>query len=62
MEGKYQKPVSKFLQDVRSTLSSYEKRKFQHLVHPEQEKRLSDFSQKTIVLTETLRKFKGMKM
>ncbi|CAM5171426.1 unnamed protein product, partial [Eretmochelys imbricata] len=60
MEGKYQKPVSKFLQDVRSTLSSYEKRKFQQPVEtfPEQEKRLSDFSQKTIVLTETLRKFK----
>ncbi|CAM5165649.1 unnamed protein product, partial [Eretmochelys imbricata] len=60
MEGKYQKPVSKFLQDVRSILSSYEKRKFQQPVEtfPEQEKRLSDFSQKTIVLTETLRKFK----
>ncbi|CAM5163019.1 unnamed protein product, partial [Eretmochelys imbricata] len=46
--------------DVRSILSSYEKRKFQQPVEtfPEQEKRLSDFSQKTIVLTETLRKFK----
>ncbi|XP_067391485.1 zinc finger protein RFP-like, partial [Emydura macquarii macquarii] len=60
MEEKCQKPESEFLQDVRSTLSRCEKGKFQQPVEisPEQEKRLSDFSQKTIALMETLRTFK----
>ncbi|XP_037770816.1 zinc finger protein RFP-like isoform X4 [Chelonia mydas] len=60
MEGKCQKPASGFLQDVRSTLSRCEKGKFQQPeeISPELEERVSDFSQKTIVLTETLRKFK----
>ncbi|CAM4666256.1 unnamed protein product [Caretta caretta] len=60
MEGMCQKPVSEFLQDVRSTLSRCEKGKFQQPVEisPKQDKRLSDFSQKTLALMETLRKFK----
>ncbi|XP_037768587.1 zinc finger protein RFP isoform X2 [Chelonia mydas] len=60
LEGKGQKPASEFLQDFRSTLSRYEKGKFQQPVEisPELEKRLSDFSQENIVLMETVRKFK----
>ncbi|XP_037769634.1 zinc finger protein RFP-like [Chelonia mydas] len=60
MEGKCQKPASEFLQDVRSTLSRCEKGKFQQPeeISPELEERVSDFSQKTMVLMETLRKFK----
>ncbi|XP_077689525.1 zinc finger protein RFP-like isoform X2 [Eretmochelys imbricata] len=60
MEGKCQKPTSEFLQDVRSTLSRCEKGKFQQPeeISPELEERVSDFFQKTIVLIETLRKFK----
>uniref|UniRef100_A0A8C3T9N3 Zinc finger protein RFP-like n=1 Tax=Chelydra serpentina TaxID=8475 RepID=A0A8C3T9N3_CHESE len=56
MEGKCQKPVSEFLQ-VRLRC---EKVKFQQPVEisPKQEKRLSDFSQKTVALMETLTKFK----
>ncbi|XP_067414660.1 zinc finger protein RFP-like [Emydura macquarii macquarii] len=60
IEGKYQKPASEFLQDIRSTLSRCEKGKFQQPeeISPELEKGLSDFSQKTVTLIETLRKFK----
>uniref|UniRef100_A0A674IDE2 Zinc finger protein RFP-like n=1 Tax=Terrapene triunguis TaxID=2587831 RepID=A0A674IDE2_9SAUR len=60
MEGKYQKPANEFLQDVRSTLSSRKKGKFQEPeeISPELEVRLGDFSQKTVALMETLRKFK----
>ncbi|KAM7146134.1 zinc finger protein RFP-like [Macrochelys suwanniensis] len=60
MEEKCQKPASEFLQDVRSTLSRYEKGKFQQAeeISPELEVRLSGFSQKTIAVMETLRKFK----
>ncbi|KAG6923411.1 tripartite motif containing 10, partial [Chelydra serpentina] len=60
MEGKCQKPVSEFLQDVRITLSRCEKVKFQQPVEisPKQDKRQSDFSQKTVSLMKTLRKFK----
>ncbi|XP_065420728.1 E3 ubiquitin-protein ligase TRIM15-like isoform X1 [Chrysemys picta bellii] len=60
MEGKCQKPVSEFLQDVRSTLSRCEKRKFEQPeeISPDLEEQVSDFSQKTIVLSETLEKFK----
>ncbi|XP_065421169.1 zinc finger protein RFP-like [Chrysemys picta bellii] len=62
MEGKCQKPASEFLQDVRSTLSRCEKGKFQQPreISPELEVRLSDFSQKTIAVMETLRKFKDI--
>ncbi|XP_029768739.1 zinc finger protein RFP-like [Terrapene carolina triunguis] len=60
MEGKCQKPTSEFLQDVRSTLSRCEKGKFQQPeeISPELEERVSGFSQKTIALLETVRKFK----
>ncbi|XP_030399638.1 zinc finger protein RFP-like [Gopherus evgoodei] len=61
LEGKCQKPASEFLQDIRSTLSRCEKGKFQQPeeISPELEERVSGFSQKTIVLSETLGKFKG---
>ncbi|CAM5157482.1 unnamed protein product, partial [Eretmochelys imbricata] len=54
MEGKYQKPAREFLQTC-------EKRKFQQPweISPQLEKQLSDFSQKTMALMETLRKFKA---
>ncbi|CAM4635227.1 unnamed protein product [Lepidochelys olivacea] len=54
MEGKYQKPAREFLQRC-------EKRKFQQPweISPQLEKQLSDFSQKTMALMETLRKFKA---
>ncbi|KAM7146125.1 zinc finger protein RFP-like [Macrochelys suwanniensis] len=59
LEGKCQKPASEFLQDIRSTLSRCEKGKFQQPeISPELEKRLSDFSQKTLALMEPLRKFR----
>ncbi|XP_053902607.1 zinc finger protein RFP-like isoform X1 [Malaclemys terrapin pileata] len=60
MEGKCQKPTSEFLQDVRSTLGRCEKGKFQQPeeISPELEERISGFSQKTIALLETVRKFK----
>ncbi|XP_034645031.1 zinc finger protein RFP-like [Trachemys scripta elegans] len=60
LEGKCQKPASEFLQDVRSTLSRCEKGKFQQPeeISPELEGQVSDFSQQTIVLSKTLRKFK----
>ncbi|KAM9119092.1 zinc finger protein RFP-like [Pangshura tecta] len=61
MEGKCQKPASEFLQDVRSTLSRWQKEKFQQPeeISPELEERVRGFSQKTIVLLEAVRKFKG---
>ncbi|XP_039357598.1 tripartite motif-containing protein 10-like [Mauremys reevesii] len=57
LKEKCQKPASEFLQDIRSTLC--EKGKFQQPeeISPELEKRLSDFSQKTVALMDTLRKF-----
>ncbi|XP_027688212.2 zinc finger protein RFP isoform X1 [Chelonia mydas] len=60
MEGKCQKPTSEFLQDVRSILSRCEKGKFQQPeeISPDLEERVSGFSQKTIALSEALRKFK----
>ncbi|XP_029769856.1 tripartite motif-containing protein 10-like, partial [Terrapene carolina triunguis] len=60
MEGKCQKPTSEFLQDIRSTLSRCEKGKFHQPeeISPELEERVSGFSQKMIVLLETLGKFK----
>ncbi|KAM9120058.1 zinc finger protein RFP-like [Pangshura tecta] len=60
MEGKCQKPASEFLQDVRSTLSRCEKGKFQQPeeISAELEEQVSGFSQKTIALLETVRKFK----
>ncbi|XP_030399679.1 LOW QUALITY PROTEIN: zinc finger protein RFP-like [Gopherus evgoodei] len=61
MEMKCQKPASEFLQDVRSTLSRCEEGKFQQPVEmsPKLDKKQRDFSQKTVALLETLRKFKG---
>ncbi|XP_039358182.1 zinc finger protein RFP-like [Mauremys reevesii] len=61
MEGKCQKPASEFLKDVRSTLSRWEKGKFQQPeeISAELEERVHGFSQKTIVLLEALRKFKA---
>ncbi|XP_044839266.1 zinc finger protein RFP-like [Mauremys mutica] len=60
MEGKCQKPVTELLQDIRSSLSRSVKGKFQQPeeISPKLELRLSDFSQKTVALMETLRKFK----
>ncbi|XP_034645095.1 tripartite motif-containing protein 15-like [Trachemys scripta elegans] len=60
LEGKCQRPVTELLQDVRSTLSRSAKGKFQQPeeISPKLELRLSDFSQKTVALMETLRKFK----
>ncbi|XP_032638243.1 zinc finger protein RFP-like [Chelonoidis abingdonii] len=60
MEGKCEKPVTELLQDVRSTFSRSGKGKFQQPeeISPKLELRLSDFSQKTVALMETLRKFK----
>ncbi|XP_039374275.1 zinc finger protein RFP-like isoform X1 [Mauremys reevesii] len=59
LEGKCQKPTSKFLQDVRSTLSRCEKKLQQpEEISPELEEQVSGFSQKTIALLEALRKFK----
>ncbi|XP_044837288.1 zinc finger protein RFP-like isoform X2 [Mauremys mutica] len=60
MEGKCQKPVTELMQDVRSTWSRSAKGKFQQPeeISPKLELRLSDFSQKTVALMETLRKFK----
>ncbi|KAM7146207.1 zinc finger protein RFP-like [Macrochelys suwanniensis] len=61
-EGKYKKPANDFLQNrVKFFLSRCEKGKFQQSVKisPELEKRLRDFSQKTVALMETLRQFKG---
>ncbi|XP_065421118.1 zinc finger protein RFP-like [Chrysemys picta bellii] len=60
MEGKCQMPASEFLQDIGSTLSRWEKGKFQQPeeISPELEERVSGFSQKTIALLEALRKFK----
>ncbi|XP_075772564.1 uncharacterized protein LOC142824459 isoform X2 [Pelodiscus sinensis] len=60
LEETCQKPVSEFLQDVRSTLSRCEMGQFQLLeeISPELEEQVRGFSQKTIALSETLRKFK----
>ncbi|XP_065435662.1 zinc finger protein RFP-like [Chrysemys picta bellii] len=60
LEGKCQKPVTELLQDIRSTMSRSAKGKFQQPeeISPKLELRLSDFSQKTVALKETLRKFK----
>nr|XP_023961333.1 zinc finger protein RFP-like isoform X4 [Chrysemys picta bellii] len=64
MEGKCQQPASEFLQDVRSTLSRCEKGKFQKpvAISPDLAKRLGDFTQKNIVLKETLKKFQDALM
>ncbi|XP_039373465.1 E3 ubiquitin-protein ligase TRIM7-like, partial [Mauremys reevesii] len=58
VEGKCQKPVSEFLQDVRRTLSRCEKGKFQQPEQPELEEQVSGFSKKTTGLSEALGKFK----
>ncbi|XP_075770098.1 tripartite motif-containing protein 10-like isoform X3 [Pelodiscus sinensis] len=61
LEGKCQKPVSEFLQDIRSTLSRCEEGQAQQPeeMAPELEERVRDFSQQTIALSERLRVFKG---
>ncbi|KAM9119663.1 zinc finger protein RFP-like [Pangshura tecta] len=59
LEGKCQQPASDFLQDIRITLSRCEMFQQPTGISLELEKRLSDFSQKTIALKETLRKFKA---
>ncbi|KAM9120136.1 zinc finger protein RFP-like [Pangshura tecta] len=61
LKGKCQKPASEFLQDVRRTLSRWEKGKFQQPeeISSELEEQVSGFSQKTIALLEALRKFKA---
>uniref|UniRef100_A0A8C8SEB2 B30.2/SPRY domain-containing protein n=1 Tax=Pelusios castaneus TaxID=367368 RepID=A0A8C8SEB2_9SAUR len=60
VERKCQKPTNEFLQGVRSTLSRCEKGKFQQPkeISPGLEKELSDVSQKTVALIETVRTFK----
>ncbi|XP_067417487.1 LOW QUALITY PROTEIN: zinc finger protein RFP-like [Emydura macquarii macquarii] len=60
MEEKCQKPASEFLQDARSTLSRCETVKFQQPMHISAvlEEEISNFSQKNIALTKTLRMFK----
>uniref|UniRef100_K7FP79 B30.2/SPRY domain-containing protein n=1 Tax=Pelodiscus sinensis TaxID=13735 RepID=K7FP79_PELSI len=62
LEGKCQKPGSEFLQGVRCTLRGCEKGQAQRPeeMAPELEERVRGFSQKVIVLLETLREFKGM--
>ncbi|XP_025055660.1 zinc finger protein RFP-like [Alligator sinensis] len=60
VEGKCQQSSSDLLQEIRNTLSRCEKGKFQHPgeLSPELGRRLWDFSQKTLILQEILRKFK----
>ncbi|XP_075772596.1 zinc finger protein RFP-like isoform X2 [Pelodiscus sinensis] len=60
LEETCQKPASEFLQDVRSALCRCEMGQFQlpEEISPELEEQVRGFSQKTIALSETLRKFK----
>uniref|UniRef100_A0A8C8S438 Zinc finger protein RFP-like n=1 Tax=Pelusios castaneus TaxID=367368 RepID=A0A8C8S438_9SAUR len=69
VEGKCQKPTNEFLQvrlmkynHVKLFLSRCEKGKFEQPeeISPELEKGLSDFSQKTVALVETVKTFKGL--
>ncbi|KAM6188483.1 E3 ubiquitin-protein ligase TRIM7-like isoform 1-T1 [Sarcoramphus papa] len=64
MEDKCQQPASKFLQDIRGTLSRFEKENFQQplLLLPELEKKISHFREKNIALEETLRSFQDILM
>uniref|UniRef100_A0A452I0H4 RING-type E3 ubiquitin transferase n=1 Tax=Gopherus agassizii TaxID=38772 RepID=A0A452I0H4_9SAUR len=61
LEGKCQKPASEFLQVRLNEKHRCEKGKFQQPeeISPELEEQVSDFSQKTTLLLETLGKFKG---
>ncbi|XP_075770339.1 zinc finger protein RFP-like isoform X3 [Pelodiscus sinensis] len=61
LEKTYQKPASEFLQNIRSTLNRCEERQAQQPeeMAPELEEQVRGFSQKVIVLSETLREFKG---
>ncbi|XP_075769722.1 tripartite motif-containing protein 10-like [Pelodiscus sinensis] len=61
LEGKCQKPASEFLQDIRNTLSRCEEGQAQQPEEmvPALEKRVRDFSQKVIALSESLREFRG---
>ncbi|XP_075768454.1 uncharacterized protein LOC102448098 isoform X2 [Pelodiscus sinensis] len=60
LEGMCQKPGSEFLQDIRCTLRRCETGQFQlpEEIFPQLEQQVSSFSEKTIVLSETLREFK----
>ncbi|XP_075770338.1 zinc finger protein RFP-like isoform X2 [Pelodiscus sinensis] len=60
LEKTYQKPASEFLQNIRSTLNRCEERQAQQPeeMAPELEEQVRGFSQKVIVLSETLREFK----
>ncbi|XP_009818382.2 zinc finger protein RFP [Gavia stellata] len=64
MEEKCQQPASKFLRDIRGTLSRFEKENFQQppLLLPELEKKISHFREKNIALEETLRSFQDILM
>uniref|UniRef100_K7GAQ8 SPRY-associated domain-containing protein n=1 Tax=Pelodiscus sinensis TaxID=13735 RepID=K7GAQ8_PELSI len=61
LEEKCQKPVSEFLQEIRSTLSSCEEGQAQQPeeMAPELGERVRGFSQKVTALSETLREFKA---
>eukprot|EP00076_Gallus_gallus_P045996 XP_025011534.1 uncharacterized protein LOC430359 isoform X2 [Gallus gallus] len=62
MEEKCQQPASKFLQDIRSTLSRLGKENFQQptLLLPDLESNLSHFREKNNALEEILKNFKGI--
>uniref|UniRef100_A0A8B9BZQ9 Tripartite motif containing 10 n=1 Tax=Anser brachyrhynchus TaxID=132585 RepID=A0A8B9BZQ9_9AVES len=64
MEEKCQQPASKFLQDIRGTLSRFGKENFQQptLLLPELENKISHFREKNVALEETLRNFKDILM
>ncbi|GAB0201530.1 zinc finger protein RFP-like [Grus japonensis] len=64
MEEKCQQPASKFLQDIRGTLSRFELENFQQppLLLPELEKKINHFREKSIALEETLRSFQDILM
>ncbi|XP_067414652.1 tripartite motif-containing protein 10-like [Emydura macquarii macquarii] len=60
MEGKCQQPAREFLQDIRSIVNRCKKGKFQQpaRISPVLGKRLSIYSQQTLVLKATMRTFK----
>ncbi|KYO25300.1 zinc finger protein RFP-like [Alligator mississippiensis] len=60
MEAKCQQPASKFLQEIRKTLSRCDKGEIPQPmpISPELERRLRDFCQTTCALTETVRVLK----
>ncbi|NXL88513.1 TRI27 protein, partial [Alectura lathami] len=64
VEDKCQQPASKFLQDIRSTLSRFGKENFQQptLLLPDLEKKLGHFGEKNFALEEILKNFKEILM